>query len=118
MVNLHFMSKTVILLIILAFGLTAKAQNTERVTYQGKLIVGKNESIIMYLGSESGDLAGFCFPNKSTVGRAILAKCKNGQQCKFTGKVDWSKNCAYKENYSAQAKIISVTSVRKISNRK
>ncbi|HVE59690.1 MAG TPA: hypothetical protein VNB22_22960 [Pyrinomonadaceae bacterium] len=116
--DLRFMLRIAILTILLAFGLTASAQNTERVTYQGKLIVGARESIIMYLGSESGDLAGFCFPNKSSVGRTILSKCKNGQQCKFTGKVNWSKSCTYKENYSAQAGIISVTSVRKISNRK
>jgi hypothetical protein len=111
------MKKIAILLIVLTFGFTTNAQ-TETVTYQGKLIIGATESIIMYLGAESGDLAGFCFPNKSTVGRAILAKCKNGQQCKFTGKVDWNKSCEYKANYSAQARIISVTSVRKIANKK
>jgi hypothetical protein len=110
----RFMMRIAILLIVFAFGLTTNGQNTETVTYQGKLIVGKTESIIMYLGAESGDLAGFCFPNRSTVGRAIFAKCKNGQQCKFTGKVDWSKSCSYKENFSAQARIISVTSVRRL----
>src|SRR5215203_4786850 len=117
MMNLRLLIGIAILLIVPAFGITASAQ-TEPVTYQGKLIIGESESIIMYLGAESGDLAGFCFPNKSTVGRTILAKCKNGQQCKFTGKVNWSTSYNYKENFSAQARIVSVTSVRRIVSRK
>jgi hypothetical protein len=106
----------------LYFGFTVSADQIEIVTYKGRLEVGKAESTIIYLGSETGDLAAFCFTNKSAVGRAILSKCKTGKQCEFTGQVDWDKSCNIKQFYpagtdmqvlSASGKIISVKSVRR-----
>jgi hypothetical protein len=111
-----------ILFLLLSCGFTVSANQTETVTYKGKLEVGKTESAIIYLGSESGDLAAFCFTNKSAIGRAILSRCKTGKQCEFTGQVDWNKSCNIKQFYpagtdmqglSASGKIISVKSVRR-----
>ncbi len=111
-----------ILHIFLSFDLTVSANQTELVTYQGQLKVGKTESAIIYLGSETGDLAAFCFTNKSAVGRAILAKCKANKQCEFTGRVDWAKDCDIRQFYpsgtdmqglSASGKIVSVKSVKR-----
>ena len=71
------MRKIAVLLSVLAFGLNTGAQT---VTYQGQLKVGKTDSVIIYLSEETDELWGFCFRNKSTRGRAILAKCRNGQR--------------------------------------
>jgi hypothetical protein len=111
-----------ILFLLLICNLIVVANQPETVTYKGKLEIGKTESAIIYLGSESGDLAAFCFTNKSAVGRAILSKCKVGKQCEFTGRVDWNKSCSIKQFYpagtdmpglSASGKIISIKSVRR-----
>ncbi len=125
-------SKSLIVILVLNlfpfFNLTVNANHsetvtdTETVTYNGRLEVGKTKSVILYLGSETGDLAAFCFLNKSAVGRAILSKCKPGKECEFTGKVNWDKSCDVKRIYpggkdlqqlSASAEIISVKSVRR-----
>lgn len=69
----------------------------------------------MYLGEESGDYAAFCFANNSEVGRAILAACKNGEQCEFVGKVDFESACKVKNleaNLSASGKITKIESVK------
>ena len=110
--------RTAILLTVFAFGLTVKAQNSEYVTRQGQLKIGKTESVIIYLSEETDELWGFCFRNKSAAGRAILAKCRNGEECEFTGKVNSNLNCAPEEGVNGNARIISVKSVRKIANRK
>ena len=112
------MTRIAALLIVLAFVAGAFAQNAEKVIYQGQLKIGKTESIIIYLSAETDDLLGFCFRNKSRVGRAILAKCRNGQECEFTGKVDWSRHCAFDEGFQSEAEIISVTKVRKVASGK
>ena len=93
--------------------LTLAGKQIDFVTYQGQLQVNKNESAIIYLGDKTGDLAAFCFDNRSTAGRAILSKCKNREQCVFSGQVDWGKSCDIKGNFSASAKIISVKSVKR-----
>ena len=111
------------LLVLLFSILPSEAQTARFETWQGKLIVGKLDSAIIYFGSESGDMAAFCFRNKSAVGRAVLSKCRDGQQCKFTGKLLGEAslcNTAYKleyANFSYTAQIVSLKSVRKI-NRK
>lgn len=109
-------SKAAILLVVLLAGTVATGQGVESVTYEGDLKVGARESTIVYLGAETGDLAAFCFTNKSAVGRAILAKCKNGGRCKFTGRVDFQKACRIKGDFSATARIVSVRSVRRFNN--
>lgn len=93
---------------------------SESVTYQGSLEVGKTSSTILYLGEESGDYAAFCFANNSAAGRKILAVCKNGGQCEFTGKVDFESSCKVKNleaSLSASGKITSVTSVRAVKSK-
>lgn len=93
-------------------------QGAESVTYQGQLNVGARQSMIVYVGAETGDMAAFCFTNKSAVGRAILAKCKDGVQCKFSGRVDWEKTCPNEGDYSARARILSVKAVRRLPNKR
>ena len=113
MIRRNFIIKVVAFLFLIASSFAANGQQTEIVTYKGQLQVGKGESTIVYLGKDTGDLAAFCFTNKSSIGRAILSKCKNKEQCKFSGRVDWSKPCNISESFSARAKIISLKSVRK-----
>jgi hypothetical protein len=118
--------KVLILLLLVGACLTVNANQTQIVTYKGQLVMGKNESVIIYLGSESGDLAAFCFTNKSAVGRAILSKCKAGKQCAFTGRVAWDNKCTIRQFYpgadiqdlSASGKIISLKSVKRPRNKK
>jgi len=109
--------KATILLILLTPSLVAVAQQPELVTYEGVLKVGKYESTINYLGEETGDLAVFCFKNKSAVGRAILSKCKDGSNCKFTGYLKW-EDCRVSDSVSATGRIVSIRSVRRIKNRR
>ncbi len=115
------------LLLLLLSILSSEAQTAQFETWQGKLIVGKQDSAIIYYGSESGDRAAFCFTNKSAVGRAVLSKCRNGKQCKFSGKVlgeGSSCNTAYRfmsrfklGGFSYTGKIVSLKSVRRINKK-
>ena len=87
----------------------------ETVSYKGALAVGKTDSTILYLGAESGDYAAFCFLNNSEAGRAILAACKNGEQCEFVGAVDFESPCGVKgleASLSASGKITKIESVK------
>jgi hypothetical protein len=90
MIHRNFIIKFVAFLFLIAPCFVVNGQQSETVTYEGQLQVGKRESTIVYLGEETGDLAAFCFTNKSSIGRAILSKCKNKEQCRFSGRVDWS----------------------------
>jgi hypothetical protein len=47
----------------------AGGEKAEKIS--GELQVGKAESVILYLGEESGDYAAYCFANDSEAGRAI-----------------------------------------------
>jgi hypothetical protein len=114
MIHRNFIIKIVVFLFLLAPSFVVNAQQSETVTYEGQLQVGKRESTIIYLGEESGDLAAFCFPNKSSVGRTILSKCKNKELCKFVGRVNWSGSCSISGGFSARAKIVLLKSVRKL----
>ncbi len=118
MVYFNFILKFVVFLFLFAPSFAANGQQTDSVTYEGQLEVGKRESTIVYLGEETGDLAAFCFTNKSSIGRAILSKCKNRGRCKFSGRVDWSKSCSISGSFSARAKIVSLKSVRKLVRKK
>jgi hypothetical protein len=99
-----------VLIVLLTPSLIAVAQSPELVTYDGILKVGKYESTINYLGNESGDLAVFCFRNKSAAGRAILSKCRHGELCRFTGYLRWS-DCHPVGPVSATGRIVSIKSV-------
>jgi len=81
---------------------------------EGQLQVGKTNSVILYFGGESGDYAGYCFENDSDAGKAILAACKDKQQCQVTGTVDDSacKVPGLEADLSASGHILSVTSAK------
>ena len=92
-------------------------------TFKGSLSVGKTDSYILHVGQESGDFAALCFPNRSEVGRAILAACKKGAVCEFKGAVDQGAECkkvdkATRAVLSGSGKILSVESVRAVAPEK
>jgi hypothetical protein len=88
-------------------------------TFKGTLHAGKAESYMVYVGEQSGDLAAFCFANDSEAGRAILAACKDGETCEFTGKVDQGQECKVDKEtqkvLSGSGRVLSVTSVKSLS---
>jgi hypothetical protein len=112
--KLRFIVKMAMVLIALAFGLTVRGQSTEYATFEGQLKIGKTESVIIYLSEVTDEFWGFCFRNKSAAGRAILAKCENGDECEFTGEVDPRKNCAPQAGVNGKARITLVKAVRRI----
>lgn len=81
---------------------------------QGKLQLGKTESVILYVGAESGDYAAYCFTNDSEAGRKILAACKDGEQCAVKATIgDYScKVPGLEADLSASGKIENVVSVK------
>jgi hypothetical protein len=90
------------------------AGDAEASDIQGKLQVGKTESVILYVGMETGDYAAYCFANDSEAGRAILAACKDGEQCEVRGTVDDYK-CkvpGLEADLSSSGRISKVASVK------
>jgi hypothetical protein len=88
---------------------------------QGELQVGKSESVILYVGKETGDYAGYCFANDSEGGRAILAACKDRQQCEVIGKVDYESRCkvpGLEADLSSSGRIVKVESVKSVGRNK
>jgi hypothetical protein len=88
---------------------------------EGELQVGKTESVILYVGMESGDYAGYCFTNDSDAGRAILAACKNGEQCAVKGTVDHESECkvpGLEATLSDSGKITKVESAKSLGRKK
>ena len=125
--NKVFFSIRFLLLFLALLILPVNGQTTRSETWEGKLVVGEEDSAIIYYGSESGDLAAFCFANNSAAGRAILAKCKHGEQCKFSGKISSVGNLCHTANeyvnrlkmggYSFTGQIVSLNWVRKIKRK-
>lgn len=77
--------------------------------------------MILYFGKESGDYAGYCFTNDSEAGRAILAACKNKEQCEVTGKVDYEGGCkvpGLEADLSASGKILKVESAKSLGGKR
>ena len=104
-----------------ASGETDESEEQSEETWKGKLQTGKTDSSIVYVGAESGDYAAFCFSNDSEAGRKILAACKNGEQCEFTGKVDYQSKCTVpglEADLSAQGKVTSVTKVKSFAKKR
>jgi hypothetical protein len=96
---------------------TTKTSTPDVENIRGELQVGKTESVILYVGAESGDYAAYCFPNEAEVGRAILAACKNGEQCEFSGKVDYESGCkvpGLEADLSASGKVLKVDAVKSL----
>lgn len=90
-------------------------------TIQGELQTGKTDSVILYFGEESGDYAAYCFKNDSEAGKAILAECKNGEQCEIVGTTDGDNACkvpGLEADLSASFKITKVDSVKSLGRRK
>lgn len=88
---------------------------------RGELQVGKTESVILYLGAESGDYAAYCLTNGSEAGRAIMAACKDGEQCEFSGTVDYERGCkvpGLEAELSASGKVLKVESVKSLGRKK
>jgi hypothetical protein len=101
--------------------LSGAAADSEGGKIRGELQTGKAGSVILYFGEESGDYAGYCFKNDSEVGRAILARCKNGEQCEFVGEVDGEAACkvpGLEADLSASGNITKVTSVKSLGRKK
>jgi hypothetical protein len=92
----------------------------EETTVSGKFQTGKTESLILYVGMETGDYAAYCFANDSEAGRAIAAACKNGDECEVTGETADGK-CAVpglEADLSASARIVKVKSVKSLGPQK
>ena len=83
---------------------------------EGQLNIRDNGSYIMYVGKVTGDYAAYCFTNGSDVGKAILAACKDGDQCVITGKVGEGecKPTDYAVDLSSSGTIKSVKAVRSL----
>ena len=96
------------------------ANDSEASEVEGELQVGKTESVILYVGMESGDYAAYCFANDSEAGRAILAACKDKEQCEVKGTIDDAK-CkvpGLEADLSASGRISKVASVKSLGRQK
>ncbi len=92
----------------------------EETTVSGKMMTGKTESLIMYVGMETGDYAAYCFDNDSEAGRAISAACKSGDECEVTGEVASGK-CSVpglEADLSDSGRIVKVTSAKSLGPQK
>lgn len=99
---------------------TPSVQPEENEKIRGELQRGKTQSVILYVGRETGDYAGYCFANNSEVGRSILAACKNRQQCEVTGKIDHVGGCnvpGLEADLSDSGKIVKVVSARRVGRK-
>jgi hypothetical protein len=100
---------------------TPAGSKSEGDKIEGELQVGKTESVILYVGKESGDYAGYCFTNDSDAGRAILAACKDRAQCEVIGTVDYEGGCkvlGLEADLSASGKILKVESAKSGGSKK
>lgn len=102
---------------------TAKppANEAEGDKIEGELQVGKSDSVILYVGKESGDYAGYCFANDSEAGRAIMAACKDRTRCEVVGKIDYESTCkvpGLEADLSASGRILKVSSARSLGGKK
>lgn len=83
--------------------------------------MGKTESVILYVGMESGDYAGYCFTNDSDAGRAILAACKDKERCAVKAVVDHEAGCkvpGLEATLSDSGKITKVESAKSLGPQK
>lgn len=88
---------------------------------EGELQKGSKDSVILYFGEESGDYAGYCFANDSDAGKAIMAACKDGEQCKVVGTIDGTAKCTVpglEADLSDSGRITAVKSVKSLGKKK
>ena len=99
-----------------------RVQAGEAESVIGELRTGKTESLILYVGMETGDYAAYCFKNDSEAGRAILAACKNGEQCEVKATLgDTEADCkvpGLEDNLSASFNLVKVASAKSLGRRK
>ena len=91
-----------------------EASDTTAEPVSGTLQVGKEESVLLYVGEDSGDYAAWCFENDSEVGKRILEICEDGQEIEMTGTIDHDSGCTVpglEANLSASGRILSVETV-------
>jgi hypothetical protein len=100
----------------------AKPADSESEPVSGELQTGKTESVILYVGEETGDYAAYCFTNDSEAGRAILAACKNKEQCEVMATFsEEGGNCkvpGLEASLSASFRIAKVVSAKSLGRRK
>jgi len=75
----------------------------------------------LYVGAETGNYATYCLTNDSEAERAILAKCKDGEQCEFVGEVDADSGCkvpGLEADLSASFKVTKIESVKTLGRKK
>ena len=97
------------------------AGQSEANDIEGQLQMGKTESVILYVGMESGDYAGYCFTNDSDAGRAILAACKDKERCAVKAVVDHEAGCkvpGLEATLSDSGKITKVESAKSLGPQK
>ena len=97
------------------------AAQSEASEVEGELQVGKTESVILYVGEETGDYAGYCFTNDSEAGRAIMAACKDKERCAVKGTVDHEAGCevpGLEATLSDKGKITKVESAKSLGRKK
>lgn len=99
---------------------TASTDNSDAEKISGELQTGKSESVILYVGEETGDYAAYCFANNSEAGRAILDACKDGERCEVRATTG-EGSCqvpGLEADLSASAKILKVESAKSLGSRK
>lgn len=92
----------------------------EEAKVKGELQVGRIQSVILYLGQESGDYAGYCFDNDSDAGRTILGACKDRSQCEIAATIDYESRCIVPEfqgDLSATGRILKVESAKDLGKK-
>lgn len=92
----------------------------EETTVSGKMMTGKTQSLILYVGMETGDYAAYCFENDSEAGRAISAACKSGDECEVAGEVVPGK-CpvpGLEADLSDSGRIVKVTAAKSLGPQK
>ena len=100
----------------------APASDSENESVFGELRTGKTESLILYVGMETGDYAAYCFKNNSEAGRAILAACKSGERCEVRATLgDAETECkvpGLEASLSASFNVVKVASAKSLGRRK
>ncbi len=97
------------------------ADDSESESIKGELQLGKTDSVILYVGMETGDYAAYCFTNDSEAGKKILASCKDKEQCEIKATIDGEVRCkvpGLEADLSASGRILKVASAKTLGRRK
>jgi hypothetical protein len=92
----------------------------ETQTVSGELQKGNAESVILYVGMETGDYAAYCFDNNTDDGRKILEACGNKMQCEVTAEISEGscKVPGLEADLSDSGRIKKVVSVKTLGKKK